>query len=72
MTLRFNGTAGDGSAIFNLGTGTGIANVRNTGTTAIALGGLTGGPGTQLQGDNSSWRSQHDLHHRRGRREHGI
>ncbi len=54
MTLRFNGTAGDGSAIFNLGTGTGIASVRNTGTTAIALGGLSGGPGTQLQGDNSS------------------
>jgi autotransporter-associated beta strand protein len=54
MTLRFNGTAGDGNAIFNLGTGTAIANVRNTGTTAIALGGLTGGSGTQLQGDNSS------------------
>ncbi len=54
MTLRFNGTAGDGSAIFNLGTGTGIASVRNTGTTAIALGGLTGGSGTQLQGDNSA------------------
>ena len=54
MTLRFNGTAGDGNAIFNLGAGTGIASVRNTGTTAIALGGLTGGSGTQLQGDNSS------------------
>ena len=54
MTLRFNGTAGDGNALFNLGTGTAIANVRSTGTTAIALGGLTGGSGTQLQGDNSS------------------
>ncbi len=54
MTLRFDGTAGDGSAIFNLGTGTAIASVRNTGTTAIALGGLSGGAGTQLQGDNNS------------------
>jgi rhamnogalacturonan endolyase len=54
MTLRFNSTAGDGNAIFNFGTGTAVANVRNTGTTAIALGGLTGGTGTQLQGDNSS------------------
>lgn len=54
MTLRFNGTAGDSSAIFNLGTGTSVANVRSTSTTAIALGGLTGGSGTQLQGDNSS------------------
>jgi autotransporter-associated beta strand protein len=54
MTLRFNGTAGDGNAIFNLGTGTAVASVRNTGTTAIALGGLTGGASTQLQGDNSS------------------
>ena len=54
MTLRFNGTGGDGNAIFNLGTGTSVANVRNTGTTAIALGGLIGGTGTQLQGDNSA------------------
>ena len=54
MTLRFNGTAGDGNAIFNLGTGTTFANVRNTGTTGIALGGLTGGSHTQLQGDNNS------------------
>jgi autotransporter-associated beta strand protein len=54
MTLRFNGTAGDGSAIFNLGTGKALALVRNTGTTAIALGGLIGGSGTQLQGDSSS------------------
>jgi len=54
MTLRFNGTAGDGAAIFNLGTVTAVANVRGTTTTAIALGGLTGGSGTQLQGDNSS------------------
>ncbi len=52
MTLRFNGTAGDGSAIFNLGTGTGVAFVRNT-PAAIALGGLTGGSGTQLQGPNN-------------------
>jgi autotransporter-associated beta strand protein len=53
MTLRFNGTAGDGSAIFNLGTGTSVANVRSTSTTAIALGGLAGGAATQLQGNNS-------------------
>src|SRR5208283_4471689 len=53
MTLRFNGTAGGGSAIFNLGTGTGVAFVRNT-AAAIALGGLTGGSGTQLQGNNST------------------
>jgi autotransporter-associated beta strand protein len=53
MTLRFNGTGGDGSAIFNLGTGTAVANVRNTGTTGISLGGLVGGAKTQLQGDNS-------------------
>jgi autotransporter-associated beta strand protein len=54
MTLRFNGTTGDGSAIFNFGNGSAVANVRSTGTTAISLGGLNGGPGTQLQGDNSS------------------
>jgi autotransporter-associated beta strand protein len=54
MTLRFNGTAGDGSAIFNLGAGAAVADVRYTATTAIALGGLTGGSGTQLQGDSSS------------------
>jgi autotransporter-associated beta strand protein len=53
MTLRFNGTSGDGSAIFNLGTGANFASVRSTSTTAIALGGLTGGASTQLQGDNS-------------------
>jgi autotransporter-associated beta strand protein len=53
MTLRFNGSAGDNSAVFNLGTGTGIALVRNLPAT-IALGGLTGGTGTQLQGDNST------------------
>ena len=53
MTLRFNGTGGDGSAIFNLGTGTAVANVRNIGTTGISLGGLTGSARTQLQGDNS-------------------
>jgi rhamnogalacturonan endolyase len=54
MTLRFNGTGGDGSAVFNLNTNTAVANVRSTGTTAIALGGLMGGPRTQLQGDNNS------------------
>jgi autotransporter-associated beta strand protein len=53
MTLRFNGTAGDGGAIFNLGTGAAVANVRKVVTTAIALGGLAGGSGTQLQGDNN-------------------
>jgi autotransporter-associated beta strand protein len=52
MTLRFNGTSGDGSAIFNLGTGANIGSVCKTNTTAIALGGLTGGSGTQLQGDS--------------------
>jgi len=54
MTLRFNGTTGDGNAVFNLGAGTAVANVRYTITTAIALGGLAGGSATQLQGDNSS------------------
>ncbi len=53
MTLRFNGTSGDGSAIFNLGSGVATASVRN-GATAIALGGLGGGPGTVLNGNNSS------------------
>jgi autotransporter-associated beta strand protein len=53
MTLRLNGTAGDGNAIFNLGTGTAVTSVRSTSTTAIAMGGLAGGSGTQLQGDNS-------------------
>jgi len=53
MTLRFNGTAGDGNAIFNLGTGSAIANVRQNTTAAIALGGLAGGAGTQLQGHSS-------------------
>jgi len=52
MTLRFNGTSGDSSAIFNLGTGAATATVRN-GATAIALGGLTGGSGTVLNGNNS-------------------
>jgi len=52
MTLRFNGTTGDGNAIFNLGTGTASATVRN-GATAIALGGLAGGSGTALNGNNS-------------------
>ncbi len=53
MTLRFNGTAGDSTAIFNLGTGSAIASVRQNTTTAIALGGLTGGAGTQLQGHSN-------------------
>ena len=43
MTLRFNGTAAM-AAPFNLGTGTAMANVRATGTTAIALGGWPAGP----------------------------
>jgi len=54
MTLRFNGTAGDGAAIFNLGNGTAVANVRKVITVAVALGGLAGGSGTQLQGDNTA------------------
>lgn len=54
MTLRFNGTGGDGNAIFNLGNNNGVALVRSTSTRNIALGGLTGGSKTQLQGDNSS------------------
>jgi autotransporter-associated beta strand protein len=54
MTLRFNGTGGDGNALFNLNTNTAVAIVRATGTTAIALGGLMGGPRTELQGDNSA------------------
>jgi rhamnogalacturonan endolyase len=54
MTLRFNGTGGDGNAIFNLNTNSAVALVRATITTGIALGGLIGGPHTQLQGDSSS------------------
>ena len=54
MTLRFNGSSGDGNAVFNLGTGTAVVNERSTSATAAAMGGLAGGPGTQLQGDNSS------------------
>jgi autotransporter-associated beta strand protein len=53
MTLRFNGTTGDSNAIFNLGTGNATAVVRN-GATVIALGGLVGGSGTMLNGNNSS------------------
>jgi len=53
MDLRFNGSSGDGNAIFNFGNGTAFATVRNT-AMAISLGGLTGGPGTQLEGNNSS------------------
>ena len=53
MTLRFNGTAGDSTAIFDLGTGSAIANVRQNAATAIALGGLAGGAGTQLQGHSN-------------------
>jgi autotransporter-associated beta strand protein len=52
MTLRFNGTTGDGSAIFDLGTGANYASVRNN-ATAISLGGLAGGPATTLQGEGS-------------------
>jgi autotransporter-associated beta strand protein len=53
MTLRFNGTAGDGNAIFNLGTGNNFASVRNA-PFAIALGGLTGGSSTVLEGASSA------------------
>lgn len=53
MTLRFNGTSGNGSAIFNLGTQANFASVRN-GATAIALGGLAGGATTTLQGNSSA------------------
>ena len=52
MTLRFNGTGGDGNAIFNLGTGTAVASVRNN-ATGISLGGLAGGSGTVLYGASS-------------------
>jgi autotransporter-associated beta strand protein len=51
-TLRFNGTSGDASAVFNLGTGNAYAIVRNN-ATGIALGALAGGSGTVLQGANS-------------------
>ncbi len=53
MTLRFNGTSGDGNAIFNLGTAQSFATIRNN-ATGIALGGLAGGASTQLQGNNNS------------------
>jgi len=53
MTLRFNGTAGGSGAIFNLGAGSAIANVRQNAATAIAIGGLAGGAGTQLQGHST-------------------
>ena len=52
MSLRFNGTSGDGNAIFNLGTLANFASVRN-GATAIALGGLAGGLAATLQGASS-------------------
>jgi fibronectin-binding autotransporter adhesin len=54
LTIRFNGSTGDSSAVFNLGTtsGNGIL-VRNT-ATAIALGGLSGATGTILQGNGSN------------------
>ena len=52
MTLRFNGTAGDANAIFNFGTGTAAASLRNA-PFGIALGGLTGGYGTALYGPSS-------------------
>jgi autotransporter-associated beta strand protein len=53
MGLRFNGTGGDASAIFNFGTGTSSASVRNS-ATAIALGGLAGGSGTGLYGASAN------------------
>ena len=52
MTLRFNGTAGDANAVFNFGTGTAAASLRNA-PFGIALGGLTGGYGTALYGPSS-------------------
>ncbi len=54
MALRFNGSSGDSSATFNLGSANAVAMVRSTSTSAVSLGGLTGGPGTQLQGNSSS------------------
>ena len=53
MTLRFNGTTGYSNTLFNLGTGTSIASVRNGGS-SISMGGLTGGAGTILAGASSS------------------
>ena len=53
MDIRFNGSTGDGNAIFNFGNGTAFATVRNT-ATAVSLGGLTGGSGTQLVGNNNN------------------
>jgi rhamnogalacturonan endolyase len=52
MALRLNGTAGDGSALFNLGTLANYASVRNS-ATAISMGGLAGGPLSVLQGASS-------------------
>jgi autotransporter-associated beta strand protein len=52
MTLRFNGTSGDGNALFNLGTPANFASVRSP-PFAIALGGLAGGSATTLQGSSS-------------------
>lgn len=54
MTLRFNGSTGDSSALFNLGNANAVALVRSTSTTTVSMGGLIGGPGTQLQGNSSS------------------
>ncbi len=53
MTLRFNGTTGYSNTLFNLGTGTSVASVRNGGS-SIAMGGLSGGTGTILAGASSS------------------
>jgi autotransporter-associated beta strand protein len=52
MSLRLNGTSGDGSALFNLGTLANYASVRNS-ATAISMGGLAGGPLSVLQGASS-------------------
>ena len=55
MGLRFNGSAGGGNVIFNLGTATAAngATIRN-GPFAIALGGLAGGSLTTLSGASSA------------------
>ena len=53
MTLRLNGTSGNGGTLFNLGTGANYCNIRN-GPFGIALGGLAGGANTFLQGASSA------------------
>jgi autotransporter-associated beta strand protein len=49
-TARFTSSLGDGNAIFDLGTNAGTLYERNN-NPAVALGGLVGGPNTQLIGD---------------------